>query len=89
MKTQNLPLHLIGLALITLLLSGCGTLLLAPTPTPADISQPTKTPTPEIAFEKVSFTTEDGLELSGTLFGEGDIAVVLAHQGTVGANQYR
>jgi alpha/beta superfamily hydrolase len=88
MRTHNAPLHLIALKLIVLLLSGCGTLLPAPTPTPTDTPKPTKTPTPEIAFEKVSFTTEDGLELSGTLFGEGDIAVVLAHQGTVGANQH-
>ena len=37
--------------------------------------------------ETVTFTTQDGVRLSGTLLGEGDIAVVFAHQGTYGADQ--
>jgi len=38
-------------------------------------------------MEEVTFTAEDGIKLSGTLFGEGDVAIILAHQGTVGADQ--
>ena len=40
-----------------------------------------------IPTETVSFTTSDGIKLAGSLFGEGDTAVILAHQGTPGANQ--
>jgi L-ascorbate metabolism protein UlaG (beta-lactamase superfamily)/alpha/beta superfamily hydrolase len=35
----------------------------------------------------VSFTTQDGVELSGTLFGTGETAVILAHMGAHGADQ--
>jgi len=37
--------------------------------------------------DAITFTTEDGVQLAGTLFGDGDTAVILAHQGTTGANQ--
>lgn len=40
-----------------------------------------------IPVEQVSFATTDGISLAGELFGEGDTAVILAHQGTYGANQ--
>jgi len=53
------------------------------TPQPTSIDAPTNTPEPS----KVSFTTEDGTRLSGTLFGSGSIAVILAHQGGTGADQ--
>jgi pimeloyl-ACP methyl ester carboxylesterase len=66
---------IVALEVCLLLVAGCsGT---APTATPV----PTPTPLP-IATEKVSFVTEDGVTLRGTLFpGGGDLAVVLAHQG--------
>jgi pimeloyl-ACP methyl ester carboxylesterase len=35
----------------------------------------------------VAFTTGDGVQLAGTLFGSGETAVILAHQGTPGADQ--
>lgn len=35
----------------------------------------------------VSFQTEDGVRLAGTLYGRGEPAVILAHQGTAGADQ--
>ncbi len=35
--------------------------------------------------EPVTFTPADGINLAGTLFGEGKMAVILAHQGTYGA----
>jgi hypothetical protein len=62
-----------GLAL--LLVAACGGPI--PTATPA----PTPTPVPPDG-EKVTFVTEDGVTLAGTLYpGGGDLAVVLAHQG--------
>ena len=37
--------------------------------------------------EAVSLTTEDNVTLSATLFGQGQLAVILAHQGTEGTDQ--
>ena len=55
------------------------------TPIPNEITVPTSTqPTP---METVTFTTEDGVQLAGSLFGEGESAVILAHQGTPGTDQ--
>jgi predicted alpha/beta-hydrolase family hydrolase len=47
------------------------------------------TPTPEVAVEELTFVTEDGVSLAGTLYlpPEADIALVLAHQGTAGTDQ--
>jgi len=42
---------------------------------------------PQDLVESVTFTSADGINLVGTLFGEGDTAVILAHQGTTSANQ--
>ncbi len=61
-----------------------------PTATPAP---PTATPTPEptatpdVPFEEVRFTAEDGVDLAATLFGQGDVAVLLLHMGSGGATQ--
>jgi len=50
-----------------------------PTATPVPLTR-TPVPTVEYSTQTVSFTTEDGYELFGTLFmSEGDTAVVLAH----------
>lgn len=51
---------------------------MSPEPSPTGTSGP---------FETVTFTTEDNVSLAGTLFGSGKIAVILAHQGTYGADQ--
>jgi predicted alpha/beta-hydrolase family hydrolase len=59
----------------------------SPTPTPSPVPKPAATVPPPVLVEKVSFTTEDGVRLSGTLFGEGELAVILAHQGTQGTDQ--
>jgi Tol biopolymer transport system component/predicted alpha/beta-hydrolase family hydrolase len=48
---------------------------------------PTPTPTPNITVQEVNFSTDDGLSLAGTLFGEGEIAVILAHMGEPGVTQ--
>jgi alpha/beta superfamily hydrolase len=53
-----------------------------PAPSPPPESQVvTPTATPDVPSEEVSFLTEDGIEIAGTLFGEGEIAVVFLHQG--------
>ena len=57
---------------------------------PSTFGTPTVTPTnapPQSSIETVTFTTTDGITLAGTLFSEGDTAVILAHQGTFGADQ--
>jgi pimeloyl-ACP methyl ester carboxylesterase len=51
---------------------------LADTPTPTLIPA---TATPDVPFEEVTFTTEDGVNIAATLFGEGDLAVLLLHMG--------
>jgi WD40 repeat protein/pimeloyl-ACP methyl ester carboxylesterase len=48
---------------------------------------PMPTATPDVPFELVSLTTEDNVTLSATLFGQGKLAVILAHQGTEGTDQ--
>ncbi|MGD9099114.1 MAG: alpha/beta hydrolase, partial [Anaerolineae bacterium] len=54
------------------------------TPTPIP---PTPTPIPNITVQEVNFSTDDGLTLAGTLFGEGEIAVILTHMGERGVTQ--
>ncbi len=34
---------------------------------------------PEVKVQKVSFKTEDGVKIAGTLFGEGKIGIILSH----------
>ena len=58
----------------------------ADTTTP-ETEAPSSTTMADPLTETVTFTTSDGVQLAGTLFGTGDVAVVLAHQGTPGANQ--
>jgi uncharacterized protein len=62
-----------------------------PLPSPTFTPQPTATPeptaTPQVAIETVTFTTQDNVRLSGTLFGEGEFAVILAHMGMPGVDQ--
>jgi dienelactone hydrolase len=51
-----------------------------PTPTPIPTITPTPLPTVEFSTETVSFTTDDEINLEGTLFlSEGATAVVFAH----------
>ena len=50
------------------------------TPTLTPTVPPTPAPTVEYGVETITLTTEDNIELAGTLFlSEGDVAVVLAH----------
>lgn len=64
------------LLLLIILISSCSETPMNPTQT--------LIPIPE---ETVTFVTSDGIHLAGTLFGEGEIAIILAHQGTYGADQ--
>ncbi len=58
---------------------------LLPPPTPIGLLlQPTTT---EVEVEYLAYKTEDNVKIAGKLYGKGDIAVILAHQGTSGANQ--
>lgn len=43
----------------------------------------------DVSIQQIEFSTEDDIRLSGTLYipENGEIAVVLAHQGTIGTNQ--
>jgi esterase/lipase len=98
MKT-NANRTILALLLFLLLIPACspaGEERTTPTPvptateTPTPILAPTATRTPRptpYPFEAVSFTTTDDVTLSGRLFGTGEVAVILAHQGTPGADQ--
>ncbi len=59
----------------------------SPTSTPEPTDTPAPTETPDVPSEAVTFITEDGVDIAGTLFGEGDIAVLLLHMGSGYANQ--
>lgn len=57
----------------------------SPVPT-IETKMPSPTPAPSLPG-KVTFLTDDGVQISGTGFGKGKTAVILAHQGTPGADQ--
>jgi len=78
----------IVLALCASLAAACSPAGGTPTPVPEATVSPEPPPTAtQIPFEPVMFTTEDGVRLVGTLRGEGQMAVILAHQGTPHADQ--
>ena len=79
---------LFALLLAAILAVGCqpqaaATVEVTAMPLPA----PTATPAPEITAEAVSFDTEDGVKIAASLFEGGDVAVLLAHQGSFRADQ--
>jgi len=84
--TSSTPIPTPTLTLIPTLTSTA-----TPLPSPTSTSQPTATPeptaTPVVAVETVTFTTQDNVRLAGTLFGEGEFAVILAHMGMTGVDQ--
>lgn len=43
--------------------------------------------TPEVKTERINFTTQDNITLAGTLFGDGEPIVILAHMGMPGVDQ--
>ena len=100
---MNANRTILALLLFLLLIPACGPANEAPippTPTPVPAATETPAPTPTVTlfptrtprptpypFETVTFTTVDDVTLSGRLFGTGEVAVILAHQGTPGADQ--
>ena len=61
-----------------------------PQPSATPTTPPTPIPpsaTPDVKVELVNFTTQDDIKLAGTLFGEGDLAVILAHMGIPDVDQ--
>lgn len=52
---------------------------------PSETAQPTATL--DVPFEKVTFQTEDGVEIAATLFGEGDTVLLMLHMGKGYADQ--
>ncbi len=79
----------------SVIVSGCGAgQVFGPTNTPTSASTATTTPTSTriptatlVPGTAVTFLTEDGIQLAGSMYGSGDIAVIMAHQGTFGATQ--
>ena len=62
------------------------------TPTMTDTRVPTssptttKTPTPDLPQEVVRFLTEDDFTIVGSIFGDGEVAVILTHMGEAGSD---
>jgi pimeloyl-ACP methyl ester carboxylesterase len=75
----------IVLSLLILILCSCNSKPTSVLPTPRPTA-PFNNPE-GIAGEKVQMTTEDGITLQGTLYGEGEIGVILAHMGLDNVSQ--
>ncbi len=71
---------------VLMAVAACGTPA-PPPPTPLRTAIATETSVPRSHVEEVNFTTDDEVKLSGTLFGGGETAVILAHMGTEGTDQ--
>ena len=58
------------------------------TETPPPTATPTiePTPTPDVPVEVVRFLTEDEFTIVGTVYGDGETAVILTHMGEAGSN---
>jgi pimeloyl-ACP methyl ester carboxylesterase len=53
-------------------------------PGQTDTPQPTAvpvTPTPDISMEEITFTTQDGIPIAATLFGDGELPILMLHMG--------
>ena len=90
MWCRKLFQQIIVIAVTLLFLAGCGSPSPVATftpqpPTPMPIL-PTSTPIPNA--EEVVFTTDDGVQIAGTLFGQGTTVVVLAHMITSGQTSW-
>lgn len=82
------------LALVSVMavaLAGCGAAggVASATPTTAIPTYPQPTATLNVPWRTVSFTTPDGLRLSGVLYGSGTTGVALSHQSDGTQNQWR
>ena len=70
----------------TMVPTAASTMTPAETHTPSATDVKISTPTPVVEPEIVSFLTEDDLTIAGSLFGEGEIAVILTHMGEAGSD---
>lgn len=93
-KTALIPLQTNAVASSPTLsskpLSSSATATKAPQPSTTPTATPSPIPpsaTPVVKIELVNFTTQDDIKLAGTLFGEGDLAVILAHMGMPDVDQ--
>lgn len=79
------------IAVMTLALAGCGSAggAASATATTAIPTPPQPTATLVVPWHTVSFTTPDGLHLSGVLYGSGTTGVALSHQSDGTQNQWR
>ncbi len=82
---------LLALALVAAVVTaGCGmaggTARVTPTTAIPTVAQPTATLA--VPSRTVSFTTPDGLRLSGTLYGSGTVGVALSHQSDGSQNEW-
>jgi pimeloyl-ACP methyl ester carboxylesterase len=80
---------LLSLVAVAVSLAGCGAAAPAPTPTTAAIAPTSTTAAVPPAPQEVTFTTEDGVTLSGTLYGTGTTAVVFSHMSDGPRSEWR
>jgi uncharacterized protein len=77
----------LGLALLWAL-AACGSSR-GSAPTAVATAPPSPTATPVVPSRPVSFTTEDGVSLAGTLYGVGTHAVILSNEGNNASAPWR
>ncbi len=78
-----------SLAVVAVLLAGCGSAAPASTPTTAAAAPTPTTAAVPPAPKEVTFTTRDGVTLSGTLYGTGTTAVVFSHMSDGPRSEWR
>jgi alpha/beta superfamily hydrolase len=78
---------LLSLVAMAVSLAGCGAA--APAPTAATVAPTPTTAVVPPAPQEVAFTTEDGVTLSGTLYGTGTTAVVFSHMSDGPRSEWR
>ncbi|WP_035052033.1 alpha/beta hydrolase family protein [Andreprevotia chitinilytica] len=82
-KSIHPPIHSLHAVLAAFMLCSAAAVpakTAKPKPTPVAEAAPTPAPQPAPKGDKVSFTSEDGIALSGVLYGKGSSVVVLSHQ---------
>lgn len=96
---RNLPLAIIGVFSLGFVLAGCGPASLTPAaPPPTSTFSASMTSTPVTAFTplpaspptgtEINFQAPDQEEFSGTLYGQGPIAIILANMSIGGEKQW-
>lgn len=83
-----MKLHLYFTLIIAFAMVGCASLAPLPTPTAEPTAAPTTTPKPSLAEGKIVFTRYDGKKYSGTVYGHGETAIILANMSYGGESQW-